>query len=237
MKYRIFATSRSGHHAFINWMHHQLSESTIHHNNCLFGWNEGKFLPHNNRSIAYGQAPFKHEIYSIEYMDLNDYNKYQMGDQKEYMDILFLRDFPNWLASTFKIKDSRITSQWNNLKNEIQESLVDMWNQYAKEFSGQTSLINNKVRISYNEYFSSEDYRKAICNKLNLDYKSGGMEKISTFCGGSSYSGTNIKNGTKLLVTERWKNHINDNEYLKALKFNSENLQLNKIIFNINLPD
>jgi hypothetical protein len=47
-----------------------------------------------------------------------------------------------------------------------------MWYEYANEFIGNTNYLPfNKIPISFNEWFKSEEYRENIASKLNLKNK------------------------------------------------------------------
>lgn len=234
MNYRIFATSRSGHHAFINWLAKQLGGSTKHHNNCAGDWENQQLKANKNKIVKYGKKPYVNNIYSIECFNLNDYKKYEFDKwNDDFVDILFLRDFYNWLASTYKINDKRINKQWVSLRGEKQDSLLSVWNQYAKEFIGITNKIPIKYSISYNDWFLSKEYREKISNDLKIKFTDRGLKEVSDFCNGSSYDKKTIKDGRKLDVLNRWKKHKNDKKYIEFVNMNEENIELNNRIFNI----
>ena len=128
MKIRIFAPSRSGHHAFIDWLAYQIDEPTIHYNNCVKGWDNQKLIPSTGKTTKFGTPPFKHEIYSIEYFNLNDYKTYDFGNwDDEYIDIIFLRDYYNWLASSLKNGENRFQRGWKDQKGHTKMPLIKIW--------------------------------------------------------------------------------------------------------------
>jgi hypothetical protein len=235
MKYRIFAHSRSGHHAFINWFANQTKGSTVFHNNTTKGWEDKNYRPNvAGKTTKYGEPPFKNKIFSFELFNLDNYDKYDFADE-EYVDILFLRDFYNWSASLRKRKDKRFYSNWTNVRGEDEISLVDMWLQYAREFEGD-KIFKDAVKVKYNDWFDNIDYRKEFCENLDLNFSDKGLNKISKYGDGSSYhKGKYGGVGQKLKVNERWKNHINDQFYIDLIKRNPEAVELNERIFNIKL--
>lgn len=238
MKIRIFAHSRSGHHAFIYWLVNQLEGSVIHHNNCMDGWEKGILNPIKGKSLQYGKKPYKHKIYSFEYLNLNEYVKYDFASwNEEYIDILFLRDYYNWLASSYKLGDKRFDREWKNVRGETEIPIIELWRQYAQEFINRQKLKENTIFVKYNDWFKSKNYRKEICDKLNIKFTDVGLNKVSNFGGGSSYSKYSITSNAqnKLKTTQRWKNHKNDTNYIRHIENNMDIVKLNNEIFNMEL--
>lgn len=242
MKIRIFAHSRSGHHAFINWLINQLNGSTIFHNNCMKGWENKKLIENKKKGlIKHGKFPYKNHIYSFEYFNLNNYNKYNFnGWDGEYVDILFLRDYYNWLASSYKIKNGnepRFINKWKNFRDEIEIPIIDLWKQYAEEYLNKEILPKETINVNYNEWFKSKNYRKNFCDKLNLSFTDKGIENVSSFGGGSSYTKLSFRKDAqkKLKTIERWKNHKIDKNFIKLIEDNKKIIELNEKIFNMKL--
>jgi len=237
MKIRIFAPSRSGHHAFINWLSHQIDESTIHHNNCVFGWEDKKLIANTGKKTTFKEAPFKHQIYSIEYFNLDDYDKFDFANWgDDYVDIIFLRDYYNWLASSIKAGENRFGS-WTNRRGKPEMSVIELWKQYAEEFTNKSILKPNSHYVSYNDWHLSKDYRKEVCEALGFTFTDKGINKVPEFGGGSSYSNTkhNGQANEKLKTTERWANHKGDKNYINLIKNNMDCVELNESLFGMKL--
>jgi hypothetical protein len=239
MNYRIFAHSRSGHHAFINWFAHQLNGSVVFHNNCMKGWKDKKLISNKKVIKKYGKPPYKHRIYSFEYFNLENYEKFDFGNwDNEYVDIIFLRDYFNWLASSFKLKpnDMRFTQKWRNLRGEIDIPIIESWKQYGEEFL-ENKYIPSPVFVKYNDWFASKPYRKNLCEQLNVRFTDVGINQVSIFGDGSSYSKLAIKTNAqqKLKTNDRWKNHVNDDKYLIHVENNLDIVNINEIIFGMKM--
>lgn len=237
MKIRIFAPSRSGHHAFMNWLAHQINEPTIHYNNCLKGWENQKLIPLTGKTTKFGKAPYKHEIYSIEYFNLNDYSKYKFDEwDDEYIDILFLRDYFNWIASSLKNGENRFSNEWTNRRGDTEMPVIKLWEQYANEFIDPKILTSENTHfVSYNKWCDSEEYRKEIAESLGLTFTDKGINVVPHYGGGSSYDGMNLQGkGKNLQTSTRWEKHKNDEHYLRLID-NKACIELNNKLFDMEL--
>ena len=91
------------------------------------------------------------------------------------------------------------------------------------------------IDISYNEWFSSIEYRKLICQKLDLNFSDKGKEDVSTFGNGSSFDFTS-KNGdaSSMDVLSRWESFI-DNPKFKKIISNKKIPYYSKKYFNFTI--
>lgn len=237
MNYRVFAHSRSGHHAFINWLMSNVNGSSCFYNSV--DWNNKGVVTSKSRKKIIGKAPFTTNIYSFEYFDINDYHNYSFNEwDGEFTDIIFLRDFPNWLASSHKIKpnDKRFYQNWEYFNGKIQMPIIDLWEQYAQFFIDNSSNTNF-ILVKYNDWFLNKEYRSNLSKKLKINNQDVALKKISEYGGGSSYSKFVIRDVDKnsLKTYERWKNHLDDDVYVSLLKNNVKCLELNEKLFNMKI--
>ena len=93
------------------------------------------------------------------------------------------------------------------------DTYIDMWKAHAKEFLGATSFLQSpidsdtlKVCISYNDWFTSEEYRRTISKNMNLQFNDDGLQYVNRFGEGSSFDDQKYKyDAQKMKVLERWK--------------------------------
>lgn len=239
MKILFIALSRSGHHAIINWYINQLKGDSVHYNDCSTGKTIKDFLPSNNRKILYTAGTkedtrddlinpnrFQNHIYSLENFDISNFRP--EGLHKVGFDtvVLVLRDFYNWTTSRV------LADKKDHLEDYPRERLL--WEKYAKEFLGRTNELNApKTFISYNDWFSCEEYRRAICHRVGGSYNEAGLKEVVPFGGGSSFDGWSYSGqANKMKTLDRYK--LIKKENLINLS-SRETDNLNKRIFNLSL--
>lgn len=110
--------------------------------------------------------------------------------------IVVLRDFPNFLASSFMTLDINSKTWENNIRGKIEkyEKIVD----YA--------LNNLSIPIiSYQFFKSSPSYRKRICKSLGGEYKETKLNILPNEGGGSSFDKFKYQNmGSKMSTNKRY---------------------------------
>ncbi len=75
-----------------------------------------------------------------------------------------------------------------------------------------TKHLENKVCIYFNSWFSDQDYRQSISQKLNIEFTDSGFSKVSQIGHGSSFDGTQYDgNNQKMKVLARQR-FLNDSE-------------------------
>jgi len=132
--------------------------------------------------------------------------------------------------------------KWRGVKHFINQpkNFISLWKSYAEEYLGDTnhmSKIPNSVTIpiSYDHWFSDEEYRKNAFNKMDIDveYSEKNLNSVLGFGKGSSF-GRGSNNAQKMDVLNRWKYWMdvtkNNQHYLNML--NDPNLlQLSEKIY------
>jgi hypothetical protein len=239
---RLIGLKRSGNHAVLNWIRGQEQDAYFLNNvgvsTSPFRHFHLHFPQKNFREEAWGK--FKHKncfLYSYEDHSIAKITepKYEkkhdlyVGKSNYRYDVLILRD-------PFNLMASRLKKGFLSVKTQGM-SLVDMWIEYAKEFIGETSYLNNKkVVVNYNQWFADISYRQKIAANLDLEFSDVGLNYVSSYGGGSSFEQQNLSgNAQEMDVTNRWKLFLDNNEFLTLIK-NDELLYYSEKIFGT-LPD
>ncbi len=221
---RVVGMRRTGNHAIISWIEHQLLGKYWHLNNIERGRNPyrrkadklKRYHPeYAKMSQVYrrqGNGEFVHRdclLYSYEDWSLAQIARGRvernralyLGKSAQCLDVLILRDPFNLFASRLKqgfvpTKDQRL-------------SMVEMWLEYAKEFVGESHYLQrNLVCINYNQWFQSQDYRRKLASQIGVPFSDAGLTTVSDIGGGSSFDGTNLDGKARSMdVTNRWRRY------------------------------
>ncbi|NEO54345.1 MAG: hypothetical protein F6K54_15385, partial [Okeania sp. SIO3B5] len=207
---RVAGMKRTGNHAIINWVKSQQNGDVGFINNVLANQNpyrykyenlrdqfpEHKWAIEHNRQQAKGNF-IKRDclIYSYEDFPLDQIasDKFErnhdlyLGKSAMRYDLLIIRDPFNLFASRLKI-----SSQAKHFLsvNSPNKTMIDLWIDYAKEYLGETNYLkHNKVCVNYNQWFADIEYRRKIAEKLQIEFSDAGIDKVTSFGGGSSFEG------------------------------------------------
>ena len=247
---RLYAIRRSGHHAIINWLFEQLSGSVVVANNISFtGHNSTKsyikcieefknktLKPNGNSNLIAknfsGDIDFLISNIEDEKLEFsfkkNDFHK-QIGIGTGLIkNIIVLRDAYNCIASRIR-KDFKIN---------YNTSHSDKWVSYAKEFVRETNNLPNAIRINYNKWYTSQEYRRRLSGILEIPFSDSGLQKVPSYGGGSSFDGVHFNNQSQnMKVLQRYKFMIGNSEFASQIQ-NSDLHRLNETIFKtkLNLP-
>ena len=215
---------RSGHHAVINQLCHQLGR-VLHLNNCkktFFGIVpiNGRFRYYDDQHVIdsgvlpYGEyrrmvAPFKgspNHLYSFEDADIAvDYCKaIDRGCCRTT--ICVVRDPFNWLASSMQHGNYMVA----NLKQRIM-----LWKkQVAQCLMPDCYPYGHLVDVNYNRWVIDRTYREGLSAKLGLTFSDLGLDDVPDFGLGSSFDGTSCDGrGSKMDVLGRYKQFQHDARY------------------------
>jgi len=128
------------------------------------------------------------------------------------VNILILRDPRNLFSSRIRKASLVNLPAYPADAGPLMERVVDLWISHAKEFTGETSTLDNKVCIYFNEWFANPAYRKEISSKLGFTFTDKGFKKVSSEGGGSSFDLTKFDgDNEKLKVLDR-KSMLNEHE-------------------------
>jgi len=207
MNYIVIGTSRSGHHAIINWLCLQVGNIT-HLNGCFE--RDGVFVP-ENKITPYGKMPNKNILYSLENFDPVTFNKYKnmkVFKESSHKIIIVVRDAYNWIASHMK--------KWGS-ENHLYTRLV-IWKHQVEECLYRKN-ISDITDINFNLWTLSKDYRMSISKKLGFLFTDAGFNTIPKFGSGSSFS--NFKHDGKAQNLDVLNRHrfFKDDRLYKSLFF------------------
>ncbi len=104
--------------------------------------------------------------------------------------LLIVRDARNIFASRIRKAASMNGIAYPDQMGPLMERVIELWKTHAREFLGTTQTLENKVCISFNQWFSSEPYRRDISRQLGLEFSDAGFSQVSGKGGGSSFNHT-----------------------------------------------
>lgn len=171
-----FATQRSGHHAVMNWLFHQLPCKCIHYNDIRMKPFIRGFIDENIIKTIYkeesqgeGIIAFNFEMVGVKSLDKLVTSPLIVGKTRE---IIILRDIYNTVSSAIrKMSEDKLVK------------LRDLWIENAKGI-----LEDKREHILFNRWFSDEQYRVEICEKMfDVPYGDQGLDEIPVFGDGSSF--------------------------------------------------
>lgn len=218
---RVVGMRRTGNHALLTWIEHQISGDVYHLNNVRAGANPYRYKANNllryhpeHRKMAQAyRRQAKGELverdcllYSYEDWGLPQIThprfernrELYLGRATECFDVLILRDPFNLFAS--RLKKGYVPTKDRN------RSMVDMWLEYAREFLRESQfLTRNVICINYNRWFADKNYRHQLANRLGLPFSDAGLTVVPNLGGGSSFEGTQLnRQAREMDVTNRW---------------------------------
>ena len=180
-----FSMKRAGHHCILYWI-----KSGFSHSARL---NSSKAHKPTN-------VPKKHSsktlFINFEDQFLSTPKVLKQFPHAKFYIILVIRD-------PFNLFASRFTHKWKFNKipranrNPLQPQ-IELWKDHAKAFVEK----NEYIKINYNTWFSSEEYRNTISEICDTN-PNGPMDYVPAVGRGSSFDGRRIK-GTKMNVLHRW---------------------------------
>jgi len=198
--YLIIAMARNGHHAFMNWIGSQFPGECIHFNNGVRGWEDKEFRPYGKRRQMWNMNRLtgtQGRIINFEDIDIEDWSKFKMETFTPFKygtvyPIIFMRDPWNWIASSLRCGGDAggfinhpIGKDYMGLKNK--PNRVELFKRQMKEALRITKHMSNVIPVTYNDWFTSKEYRKKIAEQLDLPFTDAGLNDVPGFGGGSSF--------------------------------------------------
>jgi hypothetical protein len=227
---QIFALRRTGHHGIIAWLSGQFSGEVFHNNNVSVALVADLDVNPTIEDLtkAFGSAARACYIFNVEDADLqesvtaineNRWRTYAGPSDRIYR-ILVLRDPYNMLASSLKSFGSDSIADGK---------IVGLWKQHAREFLGRTSYLpRDTIRLSFNSWFQSKEYRKTIAERLDLRFNDAGFGVNSGYKSGFDLESADVKS-RKLM--NRWELCLSDKVYCDIFKNDSELNELAEEIY------
>ena len=174
----------------------------------------------------------QHDIIETDKMDFNEfinwnsYKKLKLNLKNYYIKhIIINRDIYNFLASKkMRMIKWKSTLDWKELSQNL---LIPQWKKMVKVSLGEIKTINNYYSINFNKWFCCNDYRDKIINDLNLNktkYTEIAKLKIVSEGKSSFTEGDFDLKADQMNVLERYKEFINNDEYLSVFDKECHNL-------------
>ena len=108
------------------------------------------------------------------------------------MNVLIVRRPSNLFASRLRKASQKEAVAYPRTNGATMQRIVRVWKQHAREFLGDTRLLDNKVCVYFDWWFSSRSYRRKICQQLNMEFTDVGFDHVSQAGGGSSFDATEL---------------------------------------------
>lgn len=160
-------------------------------------------------------------------------NRYKISVNDD--NIIIVRDLLNWLSSYLKmLLNEKIAKK----RIELAYDYTSRWERITMEAFNETKFINNKIIINYDDFCSSQEYRKNICEKINGKYNENKLNVVPNNGQYSSFDGKIFQNiGNKMKTNERYKffiGHEYEEIYFNILKKHPEAIRLYEKYFILN---
>jgi hypothetical protein len=211
--YDITGLCRSGNHAIIFWIIHNLVDDIVPVDPYLFIKNQQLcFLNNANHKPGYFNNNYWIRQFDIVIKSYED--KYASKNTS----LIIVRDFLNLLSSRYKKYQPHIGLDQNYIYNSLYY-LIDVWKQHIK--------CKSKI-IKYNSWLVSKDYRDYISkNIISIPNVADNISYMSDIGEGSSFDDHNFLERYKLVTLPKY--------MIDQILTDKELLQLNKEIFNIDI--
>jgi hypothetical protein len=204
----VFGMRRSGNHAVIQWMLGLLSDRMPDVRDKCVVWrvlvnNQPLPLDRDPLPPYMGETPLDTQVVTFEsrdvFFDLGlDATRRRLPSRKK---LVILRDPFNWMASL-----RAIPHLWNGDESAFDEQ-VDLWTKYARTFFVERPDLARGV--NFNEWFSSEDYRRELTGYLEEPFSDLGLNWINGPAQGGQGSSFNFAEydgrAQEMDILGRWK--------------------------------
>lgn len=187
---KILSLSRSGQHAFCNWLCLQVGECTFFNHDGHVN-EDGSVTP----NVTY-QKPYSGQGHSYNTVTLNE--NFISAIDSDFT-IILLRDPFNWIAS---------------LCASVRRSDAQMktWATHYQTLTEMATRGDGDLLVKYNDWFASEEYRKIICDHMGLSFTDKGINQVPATGEGSSFDYQEYDGkAQEMKVLERWRHVIGDN--------------------------
>lgn len=229
--------SRSGNHAIINWLLSLFPRGEVAFMNNVGSkknaWKVSIGLP--NVPKYTGEGSPKVVAYSFENKTIETawrrVPRASVRPKKKFYLCVVLRDPFNLFASRIALRDR------HNAGAERWQNTSVIWKNHALSFLGHLGVSldgmdaeGHYLPISYNSWFSDEEYRRAIADRFNVQYSERALSRVPPQGNGSSFDSRVFDgNANEMAVFDRWRGFIDRDCYLEL--FDSQVFLYSRKIF------
>jgi hypothetical protein len=239
---RITGMSRSGNHAFINWVLHQVPGRYCFLNCCegkanpfatpremddgqRFRTNIGGFDLERERGGAHQRKDWLLFSYEDNFLGNafsplfeREHDRW-VGRSARRVDVLLLRDPYNLFAS-------RLGRNWTHMSLA---TAARIWKQHARAFGGPRPSPP-LLSVSYNRWVADRSYRGRVARTLGFPFTDAGIDRVPSCAGGSSFDGLSFDGAARRMrVLERWRAWVHEPAYRAV--FDARMVQLSRRVF------
>ena len=221
MNYLVFAPKRSGHHAVINWLGYRVADFVTHINNIHEVGNglviepEGQTVQYSNESTEIRGIPSQAVVLSFENPTPERvalWFTHLAAVEKTTRLICVIRDVRNLIASCLRFEES-------HKKATILLPALEAWRYVAESVvCPLRSEVCATGTILFDYWFADFNYRSAICESLGVVCDDRGLNEVTKFGGGSSFSQRETDGSAQLMrdVLKRYKKYEGSRRYEEA---------------------
>ena len=187
---------RTGNHAIINWLLHQLKGGYSFCNDIAPSqfpfdsrFKESKFRPNTKNLLV------SYEDHSVENVILEPLNT--LGEYSQRTSILLLRNPFNLFASWYRWDEPLGVKFREN--ESYRKEMIDLWKSHARFW------VSNKgpevIGIFFDKWVDDKMYRQQISKQLRLNFNDNSIKKVKGYGGGSSFEknlNSNVNNRSEL---------------------------------------
>lgn len=251
-EFRIFGLRRGGNHAIIGWLASAMPDDSVYffndvscdytrlYNTILIGPTDYKAGTVASKLIRNPKWDVNKKCIIQSYEDqpldiVNQVNLQDNGVVKNKVNILILRDPFNMVASRLELYRK------GNYFVEVTPEVMELWETYANEFLGETSILSDNhdnnlsndiksyndiktVLVNYNKWHSDHQYRTLIAQQIGIDPNLANINCRMFFGGGSSFNNVSTTKNPEQSATDQTKQLLNrTNNPQKSQTVNDEN--------------
>lgn len=235
---KFFGMRRFGNHAVINWILGQSGNNSVK-------WKGHQILckPLDPNDIKdFQRCDYRRTVVvNYEGVSLPDINEETIipdkasifGAPEQEVNVVILRDLYNWLASYMRLSDSVLSMEDGAEK-------IRQWVVYAKEYASITDYLGtiNKIAISFNQWHSSQSYRRDMAEKIGIPFTDANLNMVSHERGGSSFDKRKYDGQANNMKTDkRWLRFLQERpskhtkRYKQLIRSHPEAQKINEQLF------
>jgi hypothetical protein len=220
MELKIYGLSRSGNHAIIFWMCHNISDDIVEAEDQVYFDKENKICFVNNAEIFSTEFRKNLDIRSYENI-IKSYEDSDLIDQDN--SFVILRDFLNLVCSRYKLYHKQLGYTEGYCIGI--ENLIALWKRHS----------TSKKVILYNQWILSKSYRDEVGRMVQILNIKDKFDYVSSIGNGSSFGGVKLYKSEDYL--KRYEKIKLPKDVVEVILDDKELAHINKDLFNIEIKN